>query len=113
MHCLLLTLTLCAALHDSPVMALTTAQTAAMVADGISTRRFVARGQRERDPIARLAIGSAPTWGRIVPVGAAVVVLQTYLAERMKTSRHEWARRVWWLPQVVSIQVHTTLAVGN
>jgi hypothetical protein len=113
MHCVLLLLTLCAAVRDKPVMALTFAHADALFADGVVTRRSVLHGGEEVDPLARAFIGARPTWGRMVPVGAGFVIGEAWLAERMKTSRHAWVRRVWWVPQAVSAQVSLTLAVRN
>lgn len=113
MPCLLLSLTLCATLRDKPVAALSAVHAGALFADGYTTRRAVLRGKSETDPLARALIGSRPTWGRMLPIGAAVVIGQTYLAERMKHSRNGFVRRVWWIPQAVSIEVSVVLASGN
>lgn len=83
--------------------ALTGAQAAAMFADGITTRAATVAGGHELDPLTRAFIGSRPTWGRMAPAGAAAVMGEAYLADRMRTSRHKWIRAIWWLPQAVTI----------
>lgn len=113
MNCLLVLVALCSVTHDRPVMALASAHSAALFVDGVTTTRGVARGGHEADPISRLLIGRSPTWKRMIPVGAVVVIGEALLAERMKTSHHAALRRVWWLPQAVSIGVSFTLAARN
>jgi hypothetical protein len=112
-HCLLMVLTLCSALHDRPVLALTFAEMAAMTADGISTRNNVLKGAVELDPVSRVLIGRKPSWERMAPIGSIVAIGQMYLAERMKHSGNSFLRKVWWIPQVVSIGAHTSLAIGG
>jgi hypothetical protein len=102
-ECILLSASLCRATHDKPVMALALAQSAALVADGITTREQVRLGYTETDPLARAVLGSRPTWARMAPLGALQCLLETWLAERMRTSPHRWIRRLWWLPQSVGI----------
>jgi hypothetical protein len=102
-ECILLSASLCRATHDKPVMALALSQTAALVADGITTREQVRLGYTETDPLTRAVLGSRPTWARMAPLGAVQCLLETWLAERMRTSTHRWIRRLWWLPQSVGI----------
>jgi hypothetical protein len=102
-NCLLLIEGLCQAMKNKPLLALTTVQAAALVSDGVTTRQFLRRGYTEVDPVARILIGSKPTWARMAPLGAAQVVAGMWLAQRMATSRHVWVRRFWWLPQVMGI----------
>jgi len=113
MNCFLLVVTLCAAIHDKPVAALTAAHTAAIVADGITTRQFVKRGEKENFPITDVILGQRPTWARMAPIGAVLVIGQMYLAERMRRSHNDFLRHVWWIPQVFSIQIHAISAAGN
>jgi hypothetical protein len=105
--CILISATLCDALHDGPVFVLMTAQTTAVFADGITTKQSVSRGNVEIDPVTRVLIGRRPTWGRMAPLGAVQVVAETWLAQRMKTSRHAWIRRLWWMPQTIGIVGNT------
>lgn len=102
-ECILLSASLCRATHDKPVMALALWQSAALVADGITTRQRVSLGYTEFDPVTRAILGSRPTWARMAPLGAVQCLLETWLAERMRTSTHKWIRRFWWLPQSVGI----------
>jgi hypothetical protein len=101
--CLLLVEGLCQAVKKKPILALTTIQAAALVSDGVTTRQFLRRGYTEVDPVARILIGSKPTWSRMAPLGAAQVIAGMWLAERMATSSHTWVRRFWWLPQIMGI----------
>jgi hypothetical protein len=101
--CLLLVEGLCQAVHNRGVLTLTTIQAAALVSDGVTTRQFLRRGYTEVDPVARILIGSKPTWSRMAPLGAAQVIAGMWLAERMATSGHLWVRRLWWLPQIMGI----------
>lgn len=105
MHCLLLLLTLCHATQDRPVMVLATIQEGALLADGITTAQF-GKSLVEGDPVSKLLIGSHPTWARMAPIGAVELVATTYLAERMKTSRHKWERKTWWILQMLAISGH-------
>jgi hypothetical protein len=102
-ECILLSASLCRATHDKPVMTLALAQSAALVADGITTRERVRLGYTEFDPVTKIFLGSRPTWARMAPLGVVQCLLETWLAERMRTSTHKWVRRFWWLPQSVGI----------
>jgi hypothetical protein len=102
-ECILLSASLCRAAHDKPVMALAVSQSAVLVADGITTREQIRLGFTETDPLTKAFLGSRPTWARMAPLGALQCLLETWLAERMRTSTHKWVRRLWWLPQSVGI----------
>ena len=102
-ECILLSATLCHAVRDKPVLALGVAQSAALLADGITTQQRVQQGYTETDPVTRLFLGAKPNWGGMAPLGAAQCLLETWVAERMHTSRHKWVRRFWWVPQSVGI----------
>ena len=83
-ECILLSASLCRATHDKPVMTLALSQSAALVADGITTRNRVDLGYTERDPLTRAVLGSRPTWARMAPLGVLQCLLETWLAERMR-----------------------------
>jgi len=102
-ECILLSASLCHARSDKPVMALTLTQSAALVADGTTTRQRVGLGYTESDPFTRIFLGARPTWARMAPLGAVQCILETWLAERMHTSKHKWIRSLWWAPQSVGI----------
>jgi hypothetical protein len=102
-RCLLLIGRLCDAVHCKPIVALTIVQSTVLLADGITTKQVVARGYLEGDPITRIFIGREPTWSRMAPFGTVQVIAEAWLAVRMKSSRHIWIRRFWWLPQMVGI----------
>jgi hypothetical protein len=140
-ECVLIVASLCQAVRDRPVMALTSISTAALVADGVTTSRIIGTHnwtalapipcsvngapvfcgsylqqwtitRHEEDPVSRLLIGRYPTWKRMVPVGIGLIVGEMWLAERMKRS-HTWVRHVWWIPQVLTIGANTTFATLN
>jgi hypothetical protein len=111
--CILLPESFCRATRNKPILALTTMQTAALVSDGVTTRQFLRRGYVEIDPVARILIGRKPTWARMAPLGAVQVVAGMWLAEQMASSRHDWVRRLWWLPQVIGIAGNAASSAHN
>jgi hypothetical protein len=111
--CILFRESLCQALKNRRIVFLATMQTAALVSDGVSTRQFIHRGYTEIDPVARILIGSKPTWARMAPLGAVQVVAGMWLAERMAMSRHVWVRRFWWLPQMIGIAGNAAATAHN
>lgn len=104
--CLLLLLTLCSAVHDRPVAALTVVQTSALIGDGITTAKWHA-GLTEGDPLSRIFIGTHPTMLRMIPAGIGEMVITTYVAEKMHSSSHAWERKIWWVPQTLAISGHS------
>jgi hypothetical protein len=104
---------LCQALKNRRIVVLGTMQTAALISDGITTRQFLRRGYTEVDPVARILIGSKPTWGRMAPLGAVQVVAGMWLAERMAMSRRPWVRRFWWLPQMMGVAGNAAATAHN
>lgn len=111
-ECLLLSVSLCKAVRSRPIVTLASAQTAALVMDGMTTARFAKLGYPEVDPVARIFIGTRPTWYRMAPTGVALVTAQMWLAYRLKTSHH-WERHIWWLPLVIGTAANTYEAVHN
>jgi hypothetical protein len=111
--CFLHSQNFCRALKDRRVVLLGGLQTGALISDGISTRQFLSHGYSEVDPVAKIFIGSKPTWGRMAPIGAAQVFAGMWLGERMATSRHPWVRRFWWLPQTLGIAGNVAATVHN
>lgn len=111
--CTLFRESLCRLAKNRPLFALATAQTAALVSDGVTTRQFLRRGYVEVDPIARILIGRKPTWGRMAPLGAVQVFAGAWLGERMATSRNPWMRRLWWLPQIAGIAANAAATAHN
>lgn len=112
-RCILLSMSLCGAVHDRSTLALASAQTAAVLADGITTRQSVRRGNVEIDPLTRVFIGRRPTWSRMLPLGMVQVVAETWISQRMKDSKHNWLRRCWWLPLVVGIAANSAGTIDN
>lgn len=108
-ECLLLSVSLCHALRDRPVVALTVTSAVAMAVDGQLTRQNARMYQREgltasseTDPVTRLVIGRYPTWKRMAPAGLALIVTEAVVAEKLRRS-HSWLRHVWWVPQALTI----------
>ena len=79
-------------------LALTVAEHSAATFDAWSTRRAISRGAYETDPLLRPFSRNASMYAAI-QVGP---LLLDYLSRRMMTSRHNWIRHTWWIPQVVS-----------
>ncbi len=108
-HCLLLSLTLCHALHDRPVMFMMGAQSAMAFADTTNTLSFKAAVGREnaiffeRDPLVRPFIYHAPA---AYAEDAVETFGLVYIAERMRRSRNKWARRLWWGPQAAQMALN-------
>ena len=112
-RCLVFNESLCQAMRNRRIVVLGTMQAAALISDGITTRQFLRRGYTEVDPVARILIGSKPTWGRMAPLGAVQVVAGMWLAERMARSRHPWVRRFWWLQQMMGIAGNAAATAHN
>jgi hypothetical protein len=112
-NCILVSASLCAAVRDRRILALTAAQTAMSISDGETTIEFVKHGFVEVDPISRILIGRKPNWGRMAPVGAIQIVASVWLAGRMKTRSHTWIKRIWWMPQVIQIGASAFGTVNN
>ena len=79
-------------------LVLTVAEHSAATFDAWSTRRAISRGAYETDPLMRPFSRNASMYAAI-QVGP---LLLDYLSRRMMTSRHDWMRHTWWVPQVVS-----------
>jgi hypothetical protein len=101
--CILLSGSLCAAVRDRSILALTAAQTALSISDGVTTMEFVKHGYVEVDPISRTLLGQRPSWNRMAPIGAIQIIGSMWLAGRMKASSHGWIRHTWWVPQLLQI----------
>jgi hypothetical protein len=111
--CFLIVPGLCSAAKNKPIVAVTAIQTAALIADGVTTRQYLSRGYVEVDPFTRVLLGRKPTWARMAPLGTLQVFAGMWLAERMETSRHLWVRRLWWLPQVAGIVGNAAATANN
>lgn len=76
---------------------LVTTQHGAAFFDAHSTRGAL-RHYRELDPLLRPFAHSAALYPvmQIVPLGF------DWLSRRLATSRHRWARDIWWLPQAAA-----------
>jgi hypothetical protein len=103
LECILISASLCRAIHSRPIVALGAGQAVALLADGDLTRRNIKQGGMEVDPLARVFIGTHPAWPRMVPMGIVQTAAGMWLAQKMKSSRHAWLRRWWWLPQTAGI----------
>jgi len=112
-RCSLIPADFCRALKNKPIVLLGAVQTAALISDGVTTRQFLSHGYTEVEPVARILLGSRPTWSRMAPMGAIQVFAGMWLAERMATSRHVWIRRFWWLPQVMGTAGNAAASLHN
>jgi hypothetical protein len=79
-------------------LALTVVEHSAATFDAWSTRWAISRGAYELDPLMRPFSGNASIYAAI-QVGP---LLLDYVSRRMMTSRHDWIRHTWWIPQVFS-----------
>ena len=109
-ECVLLSASLCHAVKDKPVMALTAAHAASAFADGITGKQSERYGSYETQ--STWILGRRPDTPRLTAVFGAEIVIETIIAERMHRS-HTWIRHVWWIPQVISIGIHTQASVHN
>lgn len=82
------------AAHRRLWLFLSTAEHSAATYDAWSTRRALAAGRVEADPLMRPFAGSAALYPamQLVPIGL------DYLARRLQRSSG-WAHRIWWVPQ--------------
>ena len=82
------------ATHRRLWLFLSTAEHSAATYDAWSTRRALAAGRMEADPLMRPFAGSAALYPamQLVPFGL------DYLARRLQRSSG-WAHRIWWVPQ--------------
>jgi hypothetical protein len=78
-------------------------QTGFLVSDGITTARDIAGGEQEVDPLARLVLGSRPSWNRMIPIGAGVALGSYWIGSKMHHSQNRLLRRLWYVPQVAGI----------
>jgi len=91
-------------------LALSIVQHSATTFDAWSTRHVISSGQgRELNPTLRPFAGNGSLYA-VVQVGPVVL---DYLGRRMMTSQHDWARRTWWIPQVVSTVVSFASGAHN
>lgn len=111
--CILFIASLCGAVNNKSILSAATIQSAALIADGVTTRQYLQRGYVEVDPFARFFLGRRPTWARMAPLGSIQVIGGMWLAERMATSRNHWIRRFWWLPQIAGIAGNAAATANN
>ena len=91
-----------AMLKDRPVMGLMAADLAAKTLDYRQTQRdFMLGGFHEQNPVLRPILGHPAA---MYAYGAAYAIGAAWLGHRMRTSRFGLARKLWWLPQTVSIE---------
>jgi hypothetical protein len=110
-HCLLLSLTLCQALRDRPVVILSAVQTSAIAYDYTQTRlNMLTPDGVEHDALMRPFVHNS---GTLAVEGAAEILLAGYVAEKMKHSRHSVIRKVWWLPQTLNVAWHLSGAISS
>ena len=88
---------------------LSIAQHSAAAFDAYSTRRALANGATERDPLMEPFVGSPALYGAIQagPLGL------DYVARKMQRSENPLMRHTWWLPQTVSTGLFMFAGVHN
>jgi hypothetical protein len=77
--------------------------------DAWSTRRAVALGYNEGNPMLRPFANSNAIY---VATQVSPAVMD-YLGKRMMVSQHGWLRRMWWLPQVAGSGISVGAGVHN
>ena len=88
---------------------LSLAQHGAATFDAYATRRAVASGATESNPLLRPFAGS-PSMYAAIQVGPLAL---DYLASRMQRSQNRFLRRMWWLPQGASTSLFIIAGVHN
>jgi hypothetical protein len=91
-----------AMLKDRPVMALMAADLAAKTLDYRQTQRdFMLGGFHEQNPVLRPMLGHPAA---MYAYGAAYAIGAAWVGHKMRTSHFGLVRKLWWLPQTVSIE---------
>jgi len=91
-----------AMLKDRPVMALLAADLAAKTLDYRQTQRdFMLGGFHEQNPVLRPMLGHPAA---MYAYGAAYAIGAAWVGHKMRTSHFGLVRKLWWLPQTVSIE---------
>jgi hypothetical protein len=91
-----------AVLKDRPVMGLMAADLTFKVVDYRQTERdFLLGGFREHNPVLRPMLGHPAA---MYAYGAAYAIGAAWVGHKMRTSRFGVMRKLWWLPQTVSIE---------
>jgi hypothetical protein len=90
-------------------IALSLVQHSASVFDAYSTRQAIANGATEQNPLLR-PFATSPMIYAATQVGPLVL---DYAARRMQLSRHEFVRRMWWVPQSTGAAVSICAGVHN
>jgi len=81
-------------------IALGIAEHSAATFDAWTTRRAITNyGAQELNPLLRPFAGNASLY-LAIQVGPAVM---DYMGRKMMYSRHNWVRRMWWVPQTASL----------
>jgi len=88
---------------------LSVAQHGAATFDAYSTRRAIASGAVEADPLMRPFAGSPGIYAAIHICPLAL----DYMAARMQRSQHQFLRRTWWVPQAASTSLFITSGAHN
>jgi hypothetical protein len=89
-------------LKDRPVMALAALDLTAKALDYRQTEQdFKLGGFEEHNPVLRPMLGHPAA---MAAYGVAYAMGSAFLAHRMRTSRFGLVRKLWWLPQTISIE---------
>jgi hypothetical protein len=86
--------------YDNRIAVLTVIDVGAATWDDIASRRIIARGGYERNPLMRPFVHNSGTLA-VETIGE--VWLMAFVADRMKHSDHAVLRKAWWLPQALNI----------
>jgi hypothetical protein len=91
-----------AVLKDRPVMALLALDVTAKVMDYRQTEQdYLLGGFEEHNPVLRPMLGHPAA---MYAYGAAYAMGAAWVGHKMRTSRFGLARKLWWLPQTISIE---------
>ncbi|MGA9630357.1 MAG: hypothetical protein WBQ63_02925 [Candidatus Acidiferrales bacterium] len=90
-------------------LALSIGEHSAAFFDAYSTRRAIATGATEQNPMLR-PFASSPAIYAATQVWPLVM---DYAARRMQVSSHDFVRRMWWIPQSSSMAVSIFAGVHN
>lgn len=106
LHCFLLLVSMCAAMHNKPVVILSAIQTSVSLADSIQTEKAAYKNPafQEEDPLAVPLVKNPPLLYAVDVLGG---IGTAWLGNKMRTSSHRWERKLWWLPSVVVISGNT------
>lgn len=72
----------------------------------VTSQCLAANTCHEVDPLAKPFTSTLPH-GLLPTFATSEAATVALLGDRMQNSNHAWARRLWWMPQVIDIAAHT------